>query len=84
MVKCSHCGKDLERNVFCNASCKTMFHRQKYSGRVSSVTERVVGKSLIDHATKVATSRARDHQTCKHGSPKILCKLCIGRKGKKK
>ena len=29
MVNCSHCGKKLERSVFCNASCKTMFHRKR-------------------------------------------------------
>lgn len=42
MVNCSHCGTELSRLVFCDASCKTMYHR-KSRQPVNKILKRVQG-----------------------------------------
>ena len=60
MVNCTKCGKEFERNVFCSASCKTMYHRKlKLSNGKQINTEEIKKEEL---------------RLCKHGSMIGLCK----------
>ena len=51
MVNCSYCHKELDREVFCNASHKVLFHRKgekRFGGTIKKATTPEVIKVVED------------------------------------
>ena len=71
MVNCSYCDKEIDRNVFCSASCKTMFHRKK--GPQTKAKE-VKEDKLSPEQSVERRFEEKELKLCKHGFAIGLCK----------
>ena len=88
MIKCSYCGKEIDRNVFCKPSCKTMFHRKK---KDSAIRDTIIKKKkkkpkawhdkLPDTMEDIETGdripirqEPEEIKLCEHGAKIGLCK----------
>ena len=70
---CEHCGKELNRKIFCNNSHRAMYYQRK---RVEEVTKKVFDKKAnIRSPGKHKELRYMGKpKHCKHGSQIGLCK----------
>ena len=84
MVNCSHCGKEIKRNVFCNASCKVMFHRNeprkeprdKEVKEIKKQIKRLAKKDKLIWEPSGKVWVTKDHPGfCKHGAAIGNCKF---------
>lgn len=61
MIPCSHCGKELDRRVFCNASHRQMYHRHTHTEQAQPTnkphTHLVNGKREFTYSTGAIYSK---------------------------
>ncbi len=66
MVNCDYCSKELNRRVFCNPSCKTMYHRKHGIPTVSQSISVGTAVSTVEKPTTsevIITSAQQDITT---------------------
>jgi hypothetical protein len=78
MVNCSHCRKEIDREVFCSSSHKVMFHRLTkskltVSKSTSESSKEVLTPKVLDNIIKMAKQDISGF--CKHKAMIGLCKF---------
>ena len=80
MIKCSYCDKPLtNRKVFCNASHKVMFHREKSAVEIIDKVNKIrsdQGKGPLKTPTKPYVPEVAEKK-CKHGRNPNVCSQCV-------
>ena len=72
MVNCSYCDKQLNRNIFCSPSCKTLFHRKKQKPEEPEPSKKLIG--LPNKPDIPKTSLLHQPEALKPTKTSLFCK----------
>lgn len=73
MVTCSHCGKTIDKVVYCSGSCKVQAWRKKHVTKALHVTNRLHPIKTVHDAIQAVQALPTHRGLCKHGHMIGLC-----------
>ena len=66
MVTCSHCGKTIDKVVYCGGSCKVQAWRKKHTHKTHTI-------KTVQDAIQAVQALPTHRGLCKHGHMIGLC-----------